>query len=172
MTADSSPCGTSHLLLLLFVLALYVLPHCIQIIPILLPAAWAGVVVLTLQPLVAEQAHLIPADMQQKQHWQGYSRPRVGVEHGKLEVQRQLDSQASPGEAVLCVDSRLSTTASRLPAGAWEEVPVRVIKRLDAKGALYGCFLRQNTTTEQASEHSWPCKQAERALTTSTHSKE
>lgn len=66
MTAHGSAGSHSHLLLLLLVLALYVLPDCIQVVTILLPATRAGVVVLVLQPLVAEQAHLVPTDRQQE----------------------------------------------------------------------------------------------------------
>jgi hypothetical protein len=60
MTADCCTRSYGHLLLLLLVLPLYVLPDSVQIVPILLPATRAGVVVLVLQPLVAEQAHLVP----------------------------------------------------------------------------------------------------------------
>ena len=46
---------------LLLLLALYMLSHCIKIFAVLLSAARARIVVLVLQPLVAEEANLVPA---------------------------------------------------------------------------------------------------------------
>lgn len=53
---------------LLLLLSLDMLPHSIQIIAVLLPAAWASVVVLILQPLIAKEAYLVPAGKTRGEH--------------------------------------------------------------------------------------------------------
>lgn len=67
---------------LLLLLACDVLPYALQVITVLLSTAWAGVVVLILQPLVAEQAHLVPAATgrgggQQQHAWMHWGIPRL-----------------------------------------------------------------------------------------------